>query len=63
MLRCPMCKSPVRPRLENRFFPFCSERCKLIDLGKWMGEEYRVPGKPEEAEDEQPAQLQKDDDA
>jgi endogenous inhibitor of DNA gyrase (YacG/DUF329 family) len=29
---------------ENRFRPFCSERCKLIDLGQWANEGYRVPG-------------------
>jgi endogenous inhibitor of DNA gyrase (YacG/DUF329 family) len=41
---CPICRKPVPPREENRAFPFCSERCKLLDLGKWLGEEYRVPG-------------------
>ena len=50
-MKCPICQQPVA-REENRFLPFCSERCKLIDLGKWLGEEYRVPGPPEEqAED------------
>jgi endogenous inhibitor of DNA gyrase (YacG/DUF329 family) len=29
-----------------KFAPFCSERCKLIDLGRWLGDEYRVPGEP-----------------
>jgi endogenous inhibitor of DNA gyrase (YacG/DUF329 family) len=36
---------------DNPYRPFCSERCKLIDLGKWAGEKYRVPTKerlPEE---------------
>ena len=28
---------------ENRWRPFCSERCRMIDLGKWASEEYRVP--------------------
>ncbi len=42
--RCPICRKPVAPRGENRAFPFCSERCRLLDLGKWLGEEYRVPG-------------------
>ena len=28
---------------DNPFRPFCSERCKLIDLGRWLGEQYRVP--------------------
>jgi endogenous inhibitor of DNA gyrase (YacG/DUF329 family) len=42
-LRCPICNRSSRPRAYNRAFPFCSERCKLIDLGKWLSEEYRVP--------------------
>ncbi len=28
----------------NRFRPFCSERCQMLDLGKWAGEDYRVAG-------------------
>jgi len=32
----------------GRFFPFCSERCRLIDLGKWLDEEHRIPGPPAE---------------
>jgi endogenous inhibitor of DNA gyrase (YacG/DUF329 family) len=28
---------------QNRFRPFCSERCKLIDLGQWASEQYRIP--------------------
>lgn len=43
MMKCPICKQPVAPRKENRAFPFCGERCRLIDLGKWLGGEYRVP--------------------
>src|SRR6202042_23443 len=43
MPRCPICKKAVRPRVENAGFPFCSSRCKLVDLGKWLNEEYRVP--------------------
>jgi endogenous inhibitor of DNA gyrase (YacG/DUF329 family) len=34
-------KVPGKP---NKLFPFCSERCHLVDLGRWLGEEYRVPG-------------------
>jgi hypothetical protein len=47
---CPICKKNVadldNPDSPNRFFPFCSERCKLIDLGRWLGERYRIPIKP-----------------
>ena len=53
MLRCPTCRKHVAPRLENECFPFCSERCRVIDLGKWLEGSYRIPVKPEENEDEQ----------
>jgi len=46
---CPACRKEA-PRRENPFFPFCSERCKLVDLGRWLREEYRVP-----LEEEKPA--------
>ncbi|HMK43425.1 MAG TPA: DNA gyrase inhibitor YacG [Dissulfurispiraceae bacterium] len=39
---CPHCKSPTTWE-ENPWRPFCSERCRMIDLGKWVQEEYRVP--------------------
>lgn len=42
MTRCPICDKSVAQRPDNPFFPFCSERCKMIDLGRWLGEEYRV---------------------
>ncbi len=44
--RCPICQGPVQPRAENAAFPFCQERCRLADLGRWLGEEYRIPGDP-----------------
>jgi endogenous inhibitor of DNA gyrase (YacG/DUF329 family) len=47
---CIICKKPVKPRAENKAFPFCSERCRQVDLGKWLNEEYRVPA--EEADDD-----------
>jgi endogenous inhibitor of DNA gyrase (YacG/DUF329 family) len=43
MKRCPSCNKQIEWQ-DNPFRPFCSERCKLIDLGKWVSEEYRVPG-------------------
>lgn len=50
---CPTCKRRVRFREEDsaklpKSFPFCSERCKLIDLGAWFDADYRIPSKPEE---------------
>jgi len=53
---CPTCKRPVAASREGqglpRFFPFCSERCKLIDLGAWFNAEYRIPVQPEENADD-----------
>jgi endogenous inhibitor of DNA gyrase (YacG/DUF329 family) len=39
-LRCPICKKAVKS--EDSDFPFCSERCRLIDLGKWASDGYVV---------------------
>ena len=41
--QCPTCKKAAAPRKTNAAFPFCSVRCKTVDLGKWFNEEYRVP--------------------
>jgi uncharacterized protein len=41
---CPICEKPVLPRAQNKAFPFCSSRCKTLDLGKWLSEDYRIGG-------------------
>jgi uncharacterized protein len=43
-MRCPICKGPADITPANRFRPFCSERCQMVDLGKWAGGDYRVAG-------------------
>ena len=54
-MRCPICKTSINPLSKNRFRPFCSERCRLVDLGSWMGEGYRIPEtNPDEREPLQP---------
>lgn len=40
---CPRCKAPVTWNEEFPNRPFCSERCKLLDLGAWLTEEHRLP--------------------
>ena len=40
---CPICKKPVNDPTRAHPFPFCSERCKLIDLGRWLDGKYQVP--------------------
>jgi hypothetical protein len=51
-LNCPRCKKETDTD-GNPYRPFCSERCKLIDLGNWVSGTYRIPEKPapEEGED------------
>jgi uncharacterized protein len=43
VVTCPQCGKEVVWNSENRNRPFCSERCKLIDLGAWANEGYRIP--------------------
>jgi len=43
-MRCPICRKPADSSRANPFRPFCSGRCRDIDLGQWAGESYRVPG-------------------
>jgi uncharacterized protein len=46
---CPQCGTKVAWAPTSRWRPFCSERCKLIDLGAWASEKYRVAvGPPDE---------------
>jgi len=42
-VRCPRCGKETEYSPQNAWRPFCSERCKMIDLGKWAAEDYRVP--------------------
>jgi endogenous inhibitor of DNA gyrase (YacG/DUF329 family) len=53
-MKCPTCKK-VETKLGDPDFPFCSERCRLIDLGAWASEKYVIstPANPQpESEDE-----------
>ncbi|MHB1093591.1 DNA gyrase inhibitor YacG [Thiobacillus sp.] len=54
VVSCPTCGTIVAWSAENRWRPFCSERCKLIDLGQWATEKYRVPAEEQEPDDEFP---------
>ena len=47
---CPRC-GEMSQWEDNAFRPFCSERCKLIDLGEWADEKRRVPGEPINSQD------------
>ncbi|OQX36946.1 MAG: DNA gyrase inhibitor YacG [Oceanospirillales bacterium LUC14_002_19_P2] len=43
-VKCPTCGKKVLWKPENKFRPFCCERCRLIDLGAWAKEEHKIPG-------------------
>ena len=43
IVRCPACGGPSVYAPRNAFRPFCSERCKQMDLGAWASESFRVP--------------------
>ncbi len=49
-LACPICGRPFEPR-QTPAMPFCSERCRQVDLGRWLGEEYSIPDEPAEPPD------------
>jgi uncharacterized protein len=63
-MKCPICKKEASP--DSPFYPFCSERCKLIDLGNWASEKYVIstPVQPEDLENDRmnPRENRADDD-
>lgn len=56
--RCPTCRKEF-DRVDTPAFPFCSDRCRTIDLGNWLGETYRIPTK--ESPDEHSVEDDADD--
>ncbi|MDO4696306.1 MAG: DNA gyrase inhibitor YacG [Neisseria sp.] len=51
-VKCPTCRTTVEWLPENVFRPFCSERCRLLDLGAWADESYKIESLPQqESED------------
>ena len=41
-MKCPICNNTINQTENNKNLPFCSERCRLIDLGDWLSENYSV---------------------
>jgi len=62
MLKCPVCQKPSAARAVNAAFPFCSERCKLVDLWRWLGQEYRIPAERSSELETPPDKSARDDD-
>jgi uncharacterized protein len=52
VVQCPTCDADVEWSDAFPFRPFCSERCRLIDLGAWADESHRIQGSPLDDEDE-----------
>ncbi|SFU29498.1 DNA gyrase inhibitor YacG [Pseudoduganella namucuonensis] len=46
VVECPTCSAKVEWTEKNKYRPFCSERCKQIDLGAWAEEKYAIPVPP-----------------
>ena len=57
-LRCPICKKPVKSADPD--FPFCSDRCRSIDLGKWATGAYVIPSPLTDGEEEFQASTPED---
>jgi endogenous inhibitor of DNA gyrase (YacG/DUF329 family) len=51
---CPTCRQPAVFAPTNPWRPFCSERCRSVDLGAWASESYRVPAAPPQDDDDVP---------
>jgi uncharacterized protein len=60
-MRCPTCGKPIEPA-NNAALPFCSPRCRQVDLNRWLSEEQRLPvgGLDEEFPEESPDKLAED---
>ena len=56
IVACPQCKGDCVYAPRNRYRPFCSERCKNLDLGAWASESFRVPA-PEQFPDDSGSHL------
>jgi uncharacterized protein len=59
IVKCPRCGKDTEIT-GNPFRPFCSERCKLIDLGNWISGSYRIPETESEVTEEEGPQPRKD---
>jgi uncharacterized protein len=53
-VKCPTCRRPVEWSPASPYRPFCSDRCRLIDLGAWIDERHRIPDESAGAGDDSP---------
>lgn len=57
IVKCPTCRRELAWSTDNTFRPFCSERCRLIDLGAWFAEQRALPADEDESESERETEL------
>ncbi len=55
-IKCPFCKRKTTWE-ENPFRPFCSEKCKMVDLGRWASEEYRIESSVQDEDQDSNSQV------
>ncbi|MEQ9620146.1 MAG: DNA gyrase inhibitor YacG [Deltaproteobacteria bacterium] len=60
-IKCPKCGKEVLWE-NNKWRPFCSERCRMVDLGAWISEGYKISGESSEEEAREPGSLPDEDD-
>ncbi|MBN2654411.1 MAG: DNA gyrase inhibitor YacG [Nitrospirae bacterium] len=58
-IKCPLC-SKITTWEENPFKPFCSERCKMIDLGRWAAEDYKIEANMQDEDQDSNSQVMHD---
>lgn len=59
LVKCPTCKREVEWSSRSPYRPFCSDRCRLVDLGGWLTEQHKIPDEstiPEQSPDESDAE-------
>jgi len=57
IVKCPTCQKQVEWSETSTYRPFCSDRCRLIDLGEWASEKHAIPAEPLLSTDELPFSL------
>lgn len=60
-IKCPVCKQKTEWQ-DNPYRPFCSERCKLIDLGAWASEEYKIESRLDDESGQEPSEKETNND-
>ncbi len=54
IVKCPTCQKGIEWSAKSAYRPFCSERCRLIDLGEWASEKHAIPGETVPSKEEFP---------